>query len=318
MLASHLSRVKSGAQRRVADDSQRCQGMPHLRAWRPAASSPCHGPAFTLIELLVVISIIALLVALLLPALGAARETAQRVACASNLRQQFLAVHLYAGDFDGRMPSPVVGSNSWGQFRKVSGYSWQDDISPIESPDGAVNLGVLVPDYLNGDLDVLYCPSHTQTGIRADAEAHFRLLEETGSVSSASTARAGATYVLRPSHDGNKYVKRDWKTEVLRQYGGYDRLASRLENNLAGSPVWHWDGNSVDDSLAAPQAIIMDATRASYFYRNYGTHQDEGANAVYADGSAGWVPFTPQQAANTDVAQLFNQVADPHYGGGNQ
>jgi prepilin-type N-terminal cleavage/methylation domain-containing protein/prepilin-type processing-associated H-X9-DG protein len=55
-----------------------------------------HG--FTLIELLVVISIIALLIALLLPALGSAREASRATICASNQRQVGLAFHLYADD----------------------------------------------------------------------------------------------------------------------------------------------------------------------------------------------------------------------------
>jgi len=71
--------------------------------------------AFTLIELLVVISIIALLVAVLLPALGAARQAAFDAGCRSNMRQQGTLFAAYAADNDSYLPKAKDTAlyNSW-------------------------------------------------------------------------------------------------------------------------------------------------------------------------------------------------------------
>lgn len=75
--------------------------------------NPGHGlRAFTLIELLVVIAIIAILAAMLMPALSSAKEAGRRISCLNDLRQLSLAAQMYANDNQGLYP-PRSETNSW-------------------------------------------------------------------------------------------------------------------------------------------------------------------------------------------------------------
>ena len=92
-------------------------GLDEIMA-HPSAMSRA-GPwqrAFTLIEILVVVAIIAILAALLLPALSSAQNKSRRVACINHLKQMGLGWTMYAADNDGKLaanvPSPTV-SNTW-------------------------------------------------------------------------------------------------------------------------------------------------------------------------------------------------------------
>ncbi|NIA06463.1 MAG: DUF1559 domain-containing protein [Actinobacteria bacterium] len=115
---------------------------------------PLHG--FTLIELLVVVAIIALLVAILLPALESAREEGRLSACATNLHHIGLALHLYANDNYGYLPPARSGQapDIW--------YWWAGLILPyVQRPmsDWAVGMQTWGdPSVTYGD--PIYCPTY--------------------------------------------------------------------------------------------------------------------------------------------------------------
>lgn len=118
---------------------------------------PASRRGFTLIELLVVIAIIAILAAMLLPALSKARQKGETIRCISNLKQMMMGWIMYADDFKGVMvPNAPLGAPPNHSWVNPNYMGW--GMQPANTNYNILREGLLSP-YLSGGVDVYKCPA---------------------------------------------------------------------------------------------------------------------------------------------------------------
>ena len=248
-------------------------------------ASPPSRRAFTLIELLVVMAILAILAALLLPALTSARDKGRRAVCVSNLRQVGFAVHGYAADNDGKIPygpkAPPFSSPT--DFYPSTGAP----TSLLSLRGGApAGLGLLLPQHLAAQPKVLFCPGADQP---VDAEAELAKV---------GTSQAQGSYYYR--HGGNTQLFDSPGTNTAPDHIRLDSLG----NNRNGRPI---------RALAVDTIFLCPPDLALFGVKPRTHHRQKSADVLFSDSHVAVQSnrdgrFTVDVRDYAEVREAFNKI----------
>ena len=258
---------------------RRPNGLPRSTA---RGFTPGFTPGFTLVELLVVIGIIALLISILLPSLNRAREQANRIKCASNLRQIAMAAIMYAGQDtrnNGKFPRTYFRPGDGASQNAAQGRNEANAFAGPEGKVGRNNVPASLFHLLkSSDLtaEVFNCPSSNASRAYATGKAKESIQDKSNWP---KPFRDYCSYSYNSPFPNGSAINKGWKfdTTLSPDYP----LASDLNPGDKGQTSGGYGDSKVG-------TYPYTASRKDMARMNSNNHQNEGQQVAYVDAHVEW------------------------------
>jgi prepilin-type N-terminal cleavage/methylation domain-containing protein len=271
--------------------------------------------AFTLVELLVVIAVISVLAALLLPALQGAMESARRIVCLSDRKQNYLQLNYFVDDHEGRVPCLTGGlgygegwdgsrdfpmwdyvhKNTWDakvdQF--LNDFGWADSLNPT----GTLALRGYVE-----DPSLLYCPSYDRPLDPGDGDYKRFRIDDLTLTCGHGASKGGDIPYWECLINGDQYYPGDTYVGIAHYF------VTGKPHGTEGKPIHarptlnlyatKWREDKVSPMLYScvnqrPVGVDFPGEGTLWDlepdYPNGTSHRGMGVNAVFYDGSGRWI-----------------------------